>query len=559
MTQAILKLLTHVPSILLLLPFIVGLSLLWPRFGHSWFSKIEAWLQALARRRILAAILLALLPAALRLAALPGVGVPVPYIQDEFGHLLVADTLLHGRLANPPHSNPEFFETIYVLQRPTYSSIYPIGIGISLAIGRLLFGHPWGGVLLFVSLMCAGVYWMLLNWVSPGWALIGGAITIMSFGPTSYWTNTYWCGGAAAFAGCLIFGALPRLPGKSRAFYGLILGLGFSYAFLIRPFETTLAGLCVAAFVFLHRVDIHWVRFAPKLLFLTAGLAPAVLITALHNHAVTGKYSELPYLLSRHEYGVPQTFSFQPAAVPSHALTSEQHGMYEFQRKSHDSISTFTNWAKALPNRFTLFRLYLGIALVPILIVLPFCRFDRQLVWIIGSIGLVILGGSFYGFTQDHYIAPFIGLFPLLAITAMKRLNEFAWGRTAVRLFLMLALCHFMELYVLFAAGNSLPILTGKHKNLSSNANVVTSSPRSRVLNQVARQGGRHVVFVRYLPGHNVLSEWVYNSADIDSSRVIWARDRGPEEDMHLMDTYKGRTAWRVEVAPGRSELTRLP
>ncbi|MGH9612141.1 MAG: hypothetical protein ACRD4P_03575, partial [Bryobacteraceae bacterium] len=143
------NLLPHVPSSLLVAPFIFGLAWLWPGLGNSWFSKVEAWFQALARRRVLTAILLALLPIALRLAVLPSEGVPVPHIHDEFGHLLVADTLLHGRLANPPHSNPEFFETIYVLQRPTYSSIYPIGIGISLAIGRLVFGHPWGGVLLF--------------------------------------------------------------------------------------------------------------------------------------------------------------------------------------------------------------------------------------------------------------------------------------------------------------------------------------------------------------------------------------------------------------------------
>ena len=552
-------LLLHVPSSLLLAPLIFGLAWLWPGLADSWFSTVEGWLQRLARRRILTAILLGLLPIVLRLAVLPNEGVPVPHIHDEFGHLLVADTLLHWRLANPPHSNPEFFETIYVLQRPTYSSIYPIGIGISLAIGRLLFGHAWGGVLLFVSLMCAGVYWMLLNWVTPGWALLGGLLTVMNWGVISPWANTYFCGGAAAVAGCLIFGSLPRLLNNSRSIYGLALGLGLSYAWLIRPYEIILAVPCLAAFAFIYRSNINLVRLRPMLLLIGVGVAPAVLITVIHNHAVTGKYSEIPYLLSRREYGVPQTFNFQPAAIPSRILTPEQQIMYGSQKTSHDSIATFPGWALSLPTRFAVAGAYLGITLTPLLLVLPFCRFDRQLVWIIGSICLTILGSSLYGFFYEHYVAPMIGLFLLLGIAAMKRWNESASGKTAVRLFLTLGVCHFGAHYLLFANGNTMPGSTAKPLNPSSNVSVISSDSRSRILHQLLDAAGEHVVFVKYVGHHSIHVEWVHNGADIDDSRVIWARDRGSEEDMRLMSYYRGRTAWRVEVAPGRSELTRLP
>jgi hypothetical protein len=69
------------------------------------------------------------------LVLLPQHPVPVPNVSDEFSHLLAADTLRHFRLANPPHPQHQFFETLDVLQEPSYSSIYPIGQGAALAVG----------------------------------------------------------------------------------------------------------------------------------------------------------------------------------------------------------------------------------------------------------------------------------------------------------------------------------------------------------------------------------------------------------------------------------------
>src|SRR5207249_8198693 len=92
--------------------------------------------------------LLSALPILLRLALLHNHPVPTPSVSDDFSYLLSGDTLAHFRLANPMHPMRRFFETIFVIQEPSYSSIYPPGQGIVLAVGQIFFRNPWAGVVL---------------------------------------------------------------------------------------------------------------------------------------------------------------------------------------------------------------------------------------------------------------------------------------------------------------------------------------------------------------------------------------------------------------------------
>ena len=57
-----------------------------------------------------------------------------------------------------------------------------------------------------------------------------------------------------------------------------------------------------------------------------------------------------------------------------------------------------------------------------------------------------------------------------------------------------------------------------------------------------------HVVVVRYDPLHNYNNEWVYNRAEIDEARVVWARSMGEEKDRRLLEYFSDRTAWLYDV-----------
>src|SRR5277367_1064316 len=187
----------------------------------------RAWVQpaaaVLARRTGWCMLFLGTLVIALRLALLPVHPIPTATGTDDFSYLLLADTLAHFRLANVTHPMHPFFETVFVLQDPTYSSIYPLGPAIFLAIGQVIFSTPWAGVLLSMGLFCALCFWMLRGWTTPGWALIGGLLAVAEFGPLNMWMNCYWGGAVSAMAGCLVFGALPRLRERFRTLDAVLL------------------------------------------------------------------------------------------------------------------------------------------------------------------------------------------------------------------------------------------------------------------------------------------------------------------------------------------------
>jgi len=70
---------------------------------------------------------------------------------------------------------------------------------------------------------------------------------------------------------------------------------------------------------------------------------------------------------------------------------------------------------------------------------------------------------------------------------------------------------------------------------------------RARALAQLRQEPGRHLVIVHYNPEHEILDEWVYNEADIDGSKVVWARDMGVAKNQELINYFKDRRVWLAE------------
>ncbi len=256
-------------------------------------------------------------------ALVPLLPVPIPaLITDEFSHLLLADTLLHGRLANPTHPFWPHFESIHIIQQPHYVSNYFPGQAIFLAAGRWAVGNAWAGVLAESAGFLLILYWALRGWMPSRWALFGVLLAALRFSIASYWVNAYHGGFLPAIGGALVAGAFPRLRRAPSALPAL--GLGFGLAILVstRPFEgffVAIPFLGMLAWEYRKRV----LPLAKMAVVVAVPVALALLGLGVYFSRVTGSPFITTYQISQKTYGWPMSLAWAtPPAIQRFNTTS---------------------------------------------------------------------------------------------------------------------------------------------------------------------------------------------------------------------------------------------
>jgi hypothetical protein len=70
---------------------------------------------------------------------------------------------------------------------------------------------------------------------------------------------------------------------------------------------------------------------------------------------------------------------------------------------------------------------------------------------------------------------------------------------------------------------------------------------RAAIDRQLAAASGKHLVLIRRWSVLRREEGWIQNSSDVDSARVVWARDLGAIENEKLRAYYRDRTVWLLE------------
>ena len=507
-----------------------------------------------ARRKNLAIFAVGAGTLLLRLALIPVWGIPQPGVHDEFSYLLAADTFAHGRLTNAPHPMWIFFEGFHIIQQPTYMSMYPPGQGLILAVGELL-GHPWIGQLLTTALMCSCLCWMLQRWVPPRWALLGACLAVLRFGLLSYWMNGYFGTSLPAIGGMLVLGAFPRLKRYARMGDALLMGLGFAILANTRPYEGLVFALPVAVAMVGWMISQKKFTAATVVSKVVTPIALVAVFTAAgmgyYFWRVTGSPLEMPYQVNRQQYAVAPYFIWQtPRAEPVYHHAEMRKFYTEVEFWSYRQGKTVRGFVQRVRQRFgLLWGFYIG----PVF-TLPFLTFpalfrDRKmrLPLILGAAFLA--GNVIETWTLVHYFAPALGLFVLLLVQCVRRLRLYnhkgrPLGQGLARAVPLIGIA--MVVLRVTAMGLGLHIEPPRPMG---------DPKRVAIERELQNIPGNQLVVVHYTPSHNVHDDWINNRADIDASKIVWARDMGASQNQVLLKYFKDRKTWWVNADDPSAQL----
>lgn len=541
-----------------------------PRLGSPLFLPLERRLAWLARQRGLAVLVVGATALALRAAVLPILPIPYPVFQDEFSYLLMGDTFAHGRLTNPTHPFWIHFEAITVIQRPTYCSVFYPAQGALLALGKVVFGHPFWGVWLSVGIMCAAICWMLQAWVPPFWALIGGLLAAVRLGTFGYWTNSYWGGTVAAIGGALALGALPRIKRDGGARNAIGMGLGFAILACSRPYEGLFFSVPITIAL------IFWIsrrkeNFTWSLIRIVLPLAIILSATAgflfYYFWRTTGNPLLPPYVANLRTYFVDPGFPWlplRPTPEYHHELLRDYYlgwnlSQFEFAR-IHPflaaAIKLVMLWFFFLGPLLSLPFLALGFALpygTSFKDLQPRTRF-LLIVCFVTLIGLLLPA-----YANPHYAAPLTALIYAFVVMALQRIRRWRVRNKPTGIFVVRAVGTGVVLLLLLRVAT--PVF---HLNITNSAAPMTWCspwmqlyPRSQIESRLDAMPGKHLVLVHYGPQHDASASWVNNNADIDDSKIVWAHDMGPQENEQLIRYFSDRDVWWLDPRQNEVQFTR--
>lgn len=483
---------------------------------------------------------------------------PAPEVHDEFSYLLAADTFSEGRITNRTHPFWRHFESIHIIHQPSYMSKYPPANGLLLAAGQVLAGDPIVGVWIGTALAASCLCWMLQGWLPSRWALTGSLLVVFHPKLQLYWGQAYWGGSVALLGGALVLGSYPRLLRKVRIQHSLALAIGLAVLANSRPFEGLVVGLIVLVGLMWRQLRASkadsvcpaWpcdarLRF---ILPLSLALVPTAGMMLWYNQRITGDPLTMPYQVHERTYMPTPLFLWQePRQVP----TTPHAALAAFYERTLEVYQAQKRLSFALAQRIRIivgfWLFFVGIALTATMLPLTQMLRRRNVRFSVAALSVAFVISCLGVWLQPHYLAPVVPLLILLLVEGLRHLRTWRpWGRPAGRFLVRgLVLLHIVTFTVAAVEHCQRPDSWGRH--------------RREIEDTLQRAPGHHLVLVQYSDHHNYLQEWVYNRADIDGSRIVWARTMSARENQRLFDHFSDRRIWWLDADTEPPRIREIP
>jgi hypothetical protein len=199
---------------------------------------------------------------------------------------------------------------------------------------------------------------------------------------------------------------------------------------------------------------------------------------------------------------------------------------------------------------------FYGTALFAPLVMLPWVVRDRRVRFLVLAGGIYAVGLCLNAFLSPHYLAPFAGALYVFLLQAMRHLRAWRPGRQAYGL----AMVRILPVLCLLLAGvrvfaTPLGIGINRWPTMWYGTEPLGLA-RAGVVNELEGRSGLHLAIVRYSATHSVMDDWVYNAADVDKAKVVWAREMDGPHNAELLKYFGDRRAWLVEPDSTPPEIT---
>jgi hypothetical protein len=195
---------------------------------------------------------------------------------------------------------------------------------------------------------------------------------------------------------------------------------------------------------------------------------------------------------------------------------------------------------------------FAGLSLLPPLFMARRVFLDRRIRFLVACLLVAAAGMAIEIFLIPYYVAPFTAAIYAVGLQMMRHLRVWKMGRSPVGLAMVrltMAACVVMAAVRVIAE----PMHLGPPEWDPGNWNLTWFGPqyfgteRAHMEAWLEGQPGQQLVIVRYAADHNPYDEWVYNGADIDGSKVVWAREMDAADNVELTQYYGGRRVWLAE------------
>jgi hypothetical protein len=270
--------------------------------------------------------------------------------QDEYSYRIQTLMVAHGRLWEPGHPLPEFFESFQLIATPVYASVYFPGAAILYAPGVWLRLPHWVIPLIASAAVVALVYWIFTELIDGLAALLGALLVISNpiFREQSIMVMAQVPAMLGAMA--LIWAYLHWRENKSLR-WALVMAIIAGWLAITRPVDALIAIIPVGVAVITNLWSVSWSRRARTVLAGFAGVLPFLALQVVFNLRVTGRLTETPFDFYTRQVYPQATYGFHGddlSVHPAWPLPQVQEAYESLQTgllRDHTPRGELVRWA----------------------------------------------------------------------------------------------------------------------------------------------------------------------------------------------------------------------